>query len=167
MKNPRLAPQSPASSAGAKGAPSRGIAPVSPPIMIDDLRVYRGVLTLAQLEAIRLANIPPALWWDVNGATAGAGGPGGSVGIINFSNDVVLADNLFIEADKSLAVSNDLAVVPGLLTNATVKLQAQTNAGGILPGDANWSDYPGGGSSPVNVVIDPANPAVFSRLRTQ
>ena len=54
-----------------------------------------------------------------------------------------------------------------LWTNANVKLQAQTNASGIKPGDTNWFDYPGGGGSPVNVTIDPANPAVFFRLRSQ
>jgi hypothetical protein len=52
-------------------------------------------------------------------------------------------------------------------TNANVKLQAQTNAAGIQLGDTNWFDYPGGGSSPVNVTIDPANPSVFFRLRSQ
>jgi autotransporter-associated beta strand protein len=46
------------------------------------------------------------------------------------------------------------------------KLQAQTNtlATGL---SSNWGDYPGGGSSPVNVTIDPANPTVFFRLSSQ
>ena len=39
------------------------------------------------------------------------------------------------------------------------KLQAQTNSI-----STNWTDYPSGGSSPVNVTINPANPAVFFRL---
>jgi autotransporter-associated beta strand protein len=43
------------------------------------------------------------------------------------------------------------------------KLQAQTNNLGT--GLKNvWSDYPGGGSSPVNVTISATNPAVFFRL---
>ena len=46
------------------------------------------------------------------------------------------------------------------------KLQAQTNALSTGLG-ANWSDYSGGDTSPVNVTIDPANPAVFFRLVSQ
>jgi autotransporter-associated beta strand protein len=43
------------------------------------------------------------------------------------------------------------------------KLQAQTN--NLNVGISNiWGDYPGGGTSPVNVTIDPANPTVFFRL---
>ena len=48
-------------------------------------------------------------------------------------------------------------------TNAGVTLQAQTNALGI---GTNWQDYPNGGSSPLDVSIDPANPPVFFRLRS-
>jgi autotransporter-associated beta strand protein len=40
------------------------------------------------------------------------------------------------------------------------KLQAQTNS---LNG-TNWADYPGGGTSPVTITIDPANASVFFRL---
>jgi autotransporter-associated beta strand protein len=43
------------------------------------------------------------------------------------------------------------------------KLQSQTNALNVGVG-TNWSDYPGGGTSPVNVPVDAANPAVFFRL---
>jgi autotransporter-associated beta strand protein len=177
--------------------------------------------------------------------------PGGSVGTINFNNDLILAGNLFIEVDKSLSPSNDVALVTGTLTNAgtgtltvtnlgatplvagdrftlfnkplangsaltivsdggvvwtnklesdgsievvsvgsagqsylqwtvtggntigftwtnaNVQLQAQTNANGIQLGNSNWFDYPGGGSSPVNVPIDPTGPPVFFRLRSQ
>lgn len=44
--------------------------------------------------------------------------------------------------------------------SANYRLQAQTN--GLASG--GWFDYPGGGSSPVNAMIDPAGPAVFYRL---
>ena len=48
-------------------------------------------------------------------------------------------------------------------TDATFKLQSQTNS--LTTGlYTNWSDYPGGGASPVGVTINPANPAVFFRL---
>jgi fibronectin-binding autotransporter adhesin len=43
------------------------------------------------------------------------------------------------------------------------KLQSQTNSLSVGL-SSNWSDYPGGGSSPVNVTINPANPTVFFRL---
>jgi len=47
----------------------------------------------------------------------------------------------------------------------TYKLQAQTNA--LSTGlSNNWFDYPGGGSSPVNVPVDTAVPTVFFRLST-
>jgi autotransporter-associated beta strand protein len=48
-------------------------------------------------------------------------------------------------------------------TDPTFKLQSQTNSlnAGVK---TNWSDFPGGGSSPVNVTINPANPTVFFRL---
>jgi len=46
------------------------------------------------------------------------------------------------------------------------KLQAQTNApnAGL---STNWSDYPNGGTSPVQTTIDPAQPSVFYRLISQ
>jgi len=43
------------------------------------------------------------------------------------------------------------------------KLQTQTNSLDSGLG-ANWFDYPGGATSPVNATINPANPSVFYRL---
>ncbi len=40
------------------------------------------------------------------------------------------------------------------------KLQSQTNS---ING-ANWADYPGGGTSPVTITVDPSNGSVFFRL---
>ncbi len=48
-------------------------------------------------------------------------------------------------------------------TDATYKLQSQTNSLSAGLG-VNWSDYPGGGTSPVGVTINPANATVFFRL---
>jgi hypothetical protein len=46
------------------------------------------------------------------------------------------------------------------------KLQSQTNAFGVgVP--PNWSGCPNGGTSPVGVTINPANPSVFFRLISQ
>jgi hypothetical protein len=86
-----------------------------------------------------------------------------------------------LEVDGSIAVVSVGAASPASLqwtvtggnalnfawTNAGFKLQSQTNASGIQSGDANWFDYPGGNSSPVNVPINSTNPAVFFRLRSQ
>jgi fibronectin-binding autotransporter adhesin len=48
-------------------------------------------------------------------------------------------------------------------SDPTFKLQAQTNS--LSTGlSGNWSDYPGGNTSPVNVTIDPAQGTVFFRL---
>ena len=49
-------------------------------------------------------------------------------------------------------------------TDASFKLQSQTNnlTAGLTTN--NWFDYPGGGSSPVGVTINPVNPTVFFRL---
>jgi hypothetical protein len=48
-------------------------------------------------------------------------------------------------------------------SNPAFHLQVQTNAPGvgITPG---WSDYPGGGASPVNVTVDQSKGALFFRL---
>jgi hypothetical protein len=46
------------------------------------------------------------------------------------------------------------------------KLQAQTNSLSVgLSG--NWTDYPGGNTSPVVVSISATNPSVFFRLAPQ
>lgn len=46
------------------------------------------------------------------------------------------------------------------------KLQSQTNA--LTVGiSTNWFDYPNGTNSPVNAIINPANPTVFYRLVSQ
>jgi fibronectin-binding autotransporter adhesin len=50
-------------------------------------------------------------------------------------------------------------------TNATFKLQSQTNTLGVGLG-TNWGDYPGGDTSPVNVPVDASQGAVFFRLTT-
>jgi len=45
----------------------------------------------------------------------------------------------------------------------TFHLQSQTNS--LSTGLRNiWSDYPGGGTSPVTISVSPANPTVFYRL---
>jgi len=63
----------------------------------------------------------------------------------------------------TLSVSQTGSALTFSWTDAGFKLQAQTNNASTGLG-TNWADYPGGGTSPVNVTINPANPAVFFRL---
>jgi fibronectin-binding autotransporter adhesin len=81
-----------------------------------------------------------------------------------------------------LAGTGSLLVVPGIPSNPTLsftstgsslqftwtgnfKLQAQTNSLSVGISN-NWVDYPGGGSSPVTVTVDPAQGSVSFRLST-
>jgi autotransporter-associated beta strand protein len=177
------------------------------------------------------------------GTTLAPGASAGSVGTLTINNSLTNGGNLAIEVNKSLAQSNDLVVVSGVLINAgtgtltvanlgpalaagdkftlfskpmqngaamavtgagatwannlavdgsisvtavtvptlnftkagnnlqfswdtsfgNYKLQSQTNSlnSGI---STNWSDYSGGGSSPVTVPINSLNETVFFRL---
>ena len=63
----------------------------------------------------------------------------------------------------TLSVSQTGNVLNFTWTDASFHLQSQTNALGVGL-NTNWSNYPGGGSSPVGVTINPANPSVFFRL---
>jgi len=64
-----------------------------PQAWMDDVRVYTGILTSAQLETVRKANLPPALSWDRNGATAGAGTGGTAAGVWSGSGVWATANN--------------------------------------------------------------------------
>jgi hypothetical protein len=77
--------------------------------------------------------------------------PGAFGGIIFYNEDLPVLD---------VAQVGNVITLSWPAASAHYRLQAQTN--GLISG--GWSDYPGGGSSPVNVTIDPANPAVFYRL---
>ena len=48
-------------------------------------------------------------------------------------------------------------------TDASFHLQSQTNSLNVGL-SSNWFNYPGGGTSPVAITVNPANPAVFFRL---
>lgn len=82
-------------------------------------------------------------------------------------------DTSNLESSGTLAISGGAAPTlnfthsGGVLTfswaEAGYKLQAQTNSQSVGL-STNWGDYPGGGTSPVSVTNNPANPAVFFRL---
>lgn len=168
------------------------------------------------------------------GTTLAPGASNSLIGTLTISNDLSIGGNVTIEVNKSLAQSNDLVAVSGVLANTgtgtltvsnfgpaivvgdkftlfsepvqngaaltvtgagvtwinnlavdgsivasppvmavsqngaslqiswqgSFKLQSQTNS---ISG-TNWVDYPGGGSSPVSITIDPSNGSEFFRL---
>ena len=105
-----------------------------------------GTFSGTSFDTINLPALPGTLTWDtsklaVNGTLSVAGGS---------------------QPTLSLAQSGNVLTFSWL--EAGFKLQAQTNSAGI---STNWSDYPGGGTSPVPVTINPANPSVFFRLISQ
>lgn len=89
----------------------------------------------------------------------------------NPNNDTALAWSF---ANGVLSVVNATVAQPTLNVSQTgntltfnwtgsFKLQSQTNS--LSTGlSNNWSDYPGGATSPVNITINPANGSVFFRL---
>ena len=62
-----------------------------------------------------------------------------------------------------LAVSHSGNILTFTWTDGSFHLQSQTNAVNVGL-STNWFDYPGGGTSGVNVTNNPVNPSVFFRL---
>jgi fibronectin-binding autotransporter adhesin len=97
----------------------------------------------------------------------------------NFTNIVVAPavaglTNTFDPATGTLTFASTAVAAPTLKFTSTggslefswtgsFKLQSQTNTLSTGIGGP-WFDYPGGGSSPVDVLVDPAQPSVFFRL---
>ena len=74
------------------------------------------------------------------------------------------AGSLAIAAPPTLNFTNTGSTLEFSWTGS-FKLQVQTNSLNVGL-STNWSDYPGGGSSPVSVPVDAANGSVFFRLST-
>lgn len=75
----------------------------------------------------------------VNGSVIANGtvAPGDGTGTLTFNDDLTLNGNVFIEVNKSLLQSNDLAVVDGALSNTGTGVLMVTNLGPALAvGDA-------------------------------
>ena len=71
--------------------------------------------------------------------------------------------SVILSAPPVLGTSLSGGVLTFTWTASGFKLQSQTN--NLTTGlGTNWFDYPGGGTSPVGVTIDPASPSVFFRL---
>ena len=113
----------------------------------DSFKIFSAGNYLGTFSATNFPALNPGLTWDLSS----------------------LASNGTIKVVSSVTTPPTLNVAQagGNLTftwsDASFKLQSQTNSlnAGVK---TNWSDYPGGGSSPVNVTINPANPTVFFRL---
>ena len=136
----------------------------------NDLVVVTGLLTNTGTGTLTVANLGPALAVGdkfklfsqplQNGAAMTVAGEG-----VTWVNNLAL--------DGSIAVAQ--AIPPGMLgfTNlgnaiqflwaGNFKLQAQTNNLNAGLG-TNWSDYPGGSTSPLTMPIVATNPLVFFRL---
>jgi fibronectin-binding autotransporter adhesin len=135
----------------------------------NDLVVVSGTLANIGTGTVNVQNLGPALAVGnsfkifsqavVNGGALTITGGG-----------VTWANNLAV--DGSISVATAAPPTLNVVNNGTslqfswtgsFKLQAQTNALNIgLTGI--WHDYPGGGTSPVNVPIVPSQPSVFFRL---
>ena len=89
------------------------------------------------------------------------GSPGANLAF-NFTNGVLSVVSTGT-TPPTLSVAQSGNTLTFSWTDAAFKLQSQTNS--LTTGlGTNWSDYPGGGTSPVGVTINPANPSVFFRL---
>ena len=78
-----------------------------------------------------------------------------ATGTLTFSSNV--------EPSPTLNLTNNGGGALELSWTGSFKLQSQTNTPSIGL-STNWGDYPGGGTSPVNVTVDPAQGNVFFRL---
>lgn len=146
-----------------------GITPVNDSVAGVTNITYGGTLIATNATGATLAAGDTFVLFNTSGTVTG-----------NFTNIVV------VPAEPSLIASFNptngtlsfaSAVVPQPTLNHTntggsldfswaeagFKLQSQTNALNVGLG-TNWSDYPGGGTSPVNVPVSPATPSVFFRL---
>jgi len=84
----------------------------------------------------------------------------------SFNNGVLTVVSVTVPTPPTLGYTPLGGGVYQFTWTGAYKLQWQTNSIAIGLA-ANWVDYPGGGSSPVNVTINPAIPAAFFRLQSQ
>ncbi len=112
----------------------------------DTFKIFDATTYTGSFSATNLPALDPGLAWDTTGLT--------SNGTIKVVAAAAGSPTLtFTQTGSNLQFS----------WTGSFKLQSQTNSLSTGLG-ANWADFPGGGSSPVNVTADPANPSVFFRL---
>ena len=148
-----------------------GLTPVSDSVIGVTNITYGGTLIVTNATGATILAGDAFVLFSASGTKAG-----------NFTNIVVQPSgagltNSFNPATGTLTFSSLLVTPPKLnFTNngggslqftwtGSFKLQSQTNALSTGLG-TNWADYPGGGSSPVSVTLDPAQGSVFFRLAT-
>ena len=136
----------------------------------NDLLVVTGTLTGG--GTLTVTNLGPALVagdtfklfsQPVTGFTS-ISLPSGYIWTTNLaSNGSITVQSVVSSTPPTLSVSQSGNSLNFTWTDASFHLQSQTNLlnAGL---STNWSNFPGGGSSPVNITINPANPAVFFRL---
>ena len=105
-----------------------------------DATTYTGSFSTTNLPTLGVN-----LVWDITGLTNN-----GSIKVVSTSGS------------PALNVAQSGSTLTFSWTGA-FKLQSQTNSL-VIGLYTNWSDYPGGSTSPVGVTINPANPTVFFRL---
>ncbi len=126
---------------------------------------YGGTLTITDLSLNLIAGDTFTLFnvgSHVNNFTSIVGSPGvGLAYSFNTANGVLSV--VSAGGSPTLNVVQSGSTLTFSWIDPSFKLQSQTNA--VTTGlNTNWSDYPGGGGSPVGVSIDPTKPTVFFRL---
>lgn len=136
----------------------------------NDVVVVNGWVSVTGTGTLQVVNLGPTLAVGDKFMVFTQPVPNGSALTITGGNATWINN---LEVDGSIEVSSVLA--PPVLNYTQVgntlqfswtgnyKLQAQTNTLSVGI-STNWYDYPGGGTSPVTVPINPSNGAVFFRL---
>ena len=142
-----------------------GTTPANDAVAAGSTVTYGGVLTISTSGAFTAGQ--QFLLFTGAGATNASnfaslvGSPGANLAF-NFTNGVLSVVSTG-STPPTLSLAQSGSTLTFTWTDAAFKLQSQTNSLNKGLG-TNWSDYPGGGSSPVGVTVDPANPSVFFRL---
>ena len=139
----------------------------------NDLLVVNGTLTASAGASLSVNNDGPALVLGDYFKLFSQGVSFTSVSLPALDPGLAWQNNLAVNGSIQVVVAT---VTPPTLsftksgntlnftwTDASYHLQSQTNL--LSAGLGNtWFDFPGGGTSPVSVTINPANPTVFFRL---
>lgn len=144
-----------------------GTTPANDSVVLGSSVTYGGVLNI-KTNGTFAANEKFVLFSGTGATNTGnfasiAGSPGPNLAF-TFTNGVLSVVSV-ASAPPQLSFTQTGSTLNFSWTDATYKLQSQTNslATGLAPN--GWSDYPGGGTSPVNgVTVDPKQPTVFFRL---
>ena len=86
--------------------------------------------------------------------------PGASVGTIILQSNLMLAGNILLEVDKSLAATNDFVQVSGTLTNVGASTVSITSLGPILAAGDSFKFFSKPMSNGNFVVFSPSTPGV-------